>query len=166
MTDSVLRDALSAASGRGARNAGVLGGGTFLMGALAGLCGLLRVEPAMRHWRPGMWAAYGGMTCFFLGVGALVVVSALFVMPRRGREVVDRVFQRPDTIARVWLRLVKSRYNQADRPGQLGVGTSLCFDTTDGRHYQIVVPGAQAEALLDAVVVRVPGVKVGPPGGA
>ena len=92
MTDAELRETLTAASRRGARNAGVLGGGTFLMGALAALCGLLRVEPAMRHWRTGTWAAYGGMTCFLLGVG-----------------------------------------------------TSLCVDTTDGKHFQLVVPGARAE---------------------
>lgn len=163
MTDQALRDTLTAASRGTSRNAALVGFGTLGMGGLSGLCGLLRLDPDMRHWKMMMWAAYAGMTLFFLGVGVLMIGSALFILPRKGNDLVDRVFNRPDTVARVWLLLIKSKYNPNDQAGQLGVATSLCLDTTDGVHHQITVRGAEAETILAAIVARAPNAKVGPP---
>lgn len=163
MTDAELEAALRRATKGSVTGALVVGGGTFAMGVLAALCGVFRWDPGMRHYRPGMWVAYGAMVLFFGGAGSLVVLSGLFWMPRRGREFVDRVMRRPETLTRVWLLLVKSKYNPADSPGQIGVGTSLCAQSSDGKHYQFVVKGADARALLAAVAARAPKAVVGPP---
>ena len=140
----------------------VLGFGTLGMGAVAGLCGIFRVDPDMRTFRPPMWAAYGGMVCFFVVVGLLIIVSSAVLVSRKGRDFVDRVMRRPETLSRLYLLVVRSRYNPNREPGQLGVGTSIVAETTDGKHFLFTVPGKEAEALLQAIASRAPGALIGP----
>lgn len=163
MTDAELEAALRSASGGTQRGALVVGAGTTVMGVLAGLCGAFRWDHEMVRWKTTMWVAYGGMVCFFLGIGALMIVVALFVQPRKGRELVERVLQRPETISRVWLIVHKHKYNPATQPGQLGTATALGVNTTDQRHYQVNVPGARAREILQAIAARAPQAEIGPP---
>ncbi len=163
MTDLELESALRRVTRRSIAGILVVGAGTFAMGLFAALCGALRLDPDMRHYSALMWAAYGGMVCFFCAVGLLMAVSAVFVVPRRGRQFVERVMKRPETISRLWLILAKHKYNPADQPGQLGTSTSLAAQTVDDKHFQFMVPGDEAEALLQAIAARAPGAKIGPP---
>jgi hypothetical protein len=133
------------------------------MGGAAALCGLLRVDPGMRHYSMGMWAVYAIAVALALGFGLLITSSALVLVPRRGNDFVDRVMHRPETLTRVWLLLVKHKYNPNSAPGQLGVGTSICAQTSDNKHFQFMVRGADANELLVAIAQRAPGIAVGPP---
>ncbi|MDP2310625.1 MAG: hypothetical protein Q8P18_31690 [Pseudomonadota bacterium] len=163
MTDAELEASLRRVT-RGSAAAGlVVGAGTLAMGVLAAMCGLFGWDVEMATYSTTMWVAYGGMVCFFTAVGLLMAASSLILVPRRGNDFVNRVMRRPETLARVWLLLVKSNLNPNNAPGQLGVGTSLCAITTDNKHFQFVVPGRDAEALIAEIVARAPHVRVGPP---
>ncbi len=163
MTDQELETHLRRATRGSVGGIVLVGGGTGAMGLFAGLCGLFRGDPGMRHYSPGMWLAYGLVVTFFCGVGALMVVSGLFIVPRKGEDFIDRVLRRPESFTRLWLLLAKSKYNPADAPGQLGVSTSLCADTDDGKHFQFMVKGGEARALLAELSARAPQATLGPP---
>lgn len=143
----------------------LIGAGTFGMGFLAMLCGLFRVDPDMRHYSHTMWIAYILMVLFFSGVGGLMVISGFFIVPRRGNDFVDRVLHRPETLTRIWLLLIKSQYTPNAQPGQLGVNTSLCAQTNDGKQFQFTVKGAIAQNLLNEIAQRAPHAQIGPPNG-
>jgi hypothetical protein len=162
MDDATLEAALQRMTRRTGSGGLFVGFGTLAMGAVAGLCGVFRVDPDMRAFRPPMWAAYGGMVCFFIAVGLLMIVSSVVLVPKKGRDFVDRVMRRPETLSRLYLQVVRSRYNPNREPGQLGVGTSIVAETTDGKHFLFTVPGAEAEALLQAIAARAPGALIGP----
>lgn len=140
-----------------------VGTGTFLLGFFAGVCGVFRGDPDMRHYSHAMWLAYALMVAFFGGVGLLTMVWGLFVVPRNGNDFVNRVLHHPETITRIWLLLVKSNYTPANQPGQLGVSTSLCARTQDGKHFQFMVNGRQAQTLLEEIARRAPNATLGPP---
>lgn len=163
MTDRELEAELRKATRGSVAGIVLVGGGTGAMGVFAGLCGLFRGDPDMRHYSPPMWLAYAVMVAFFCGVGAVMVFSGLFIVPRKGDDFVDRVLRRPGCFTRLWLLLAKSKYNPADSPGQIGVSTSLCADTDDGKHFQFMVKGAIADALLAELSRRAPQATVGPP---
>ncbi len=102
MDDATLEATLHRVTKRTGFGGAVVGVGTFGMGVIAALCGLFRVDPGMRRFGAGMWAGYGGMVCFFVVVGAAMVVSSVLIVPRKGAELVDRVMRRPETLARIW----------------------------------------------------------------
>ena len=163
MTNSELESTLRQMTRGSVTGILLVGAGTFAMGFLAMLCGLFRVDPDMRHYSHGMWIAYVLMVLFFSGIGGLMVVSGVFIVPRKGNDFVDRVLHRPETITRIWLLLVKSQYTPGNQPGQLGVGTSLCAQTSDGKHFQFTVKGAIAQELLNEIAQRAPNALIGPP---
>jgi hypothetical protein len=135
----------------------------YLCGLLAIACGLFRWDPDMASYGPGMWVGYAGVVCLFLATGLGVTVAAVLIVPRKAEDFVERVRRRPHTIFRLWLLLVKHKYNPANKTGQLGVGTSLFAQTTDNKHFQFVIHGQSAEALLAAIAERNKDVVLGPP---
>lgn len=163
MTDAELEATLRKAIGRSTASTLVIGIGVFLLGLFALACGLFRWDPEMNSYGPGMWAGYAGVVCLMLATGVGVVVSAVLILPRKAEDFIERVMKRPYTITRLWLLLVKHKYNPADKSGQLGVGTSLCAQTSDNKHFQFVIHGKNAEALLSAIAARNKDVRIGPP---
>jgi hypothetical protein len=163
MTDAQLQAALRAALRRSTASTFLLGVGIFLLGLLALACGLFRWDPEMNSYGPGMWAGYAGVVCLFCATGMGMVVAAVLILPRKAEDFIDRVIRRPHTIKRLWLHLVKHKYNPNNKTGQLGVDTSLCAETTDNRHFQFVVHGPNAEALMMAIAARNTDVLLGPP---
>ena len=163
MNDQQLEAELRRATRGSIAGISLVGVGTFVMGLFAGLCGFFRWDPEMAEYGTGTWVAYIAMVVFFLVVGFGMGVAAVFVVPRKGRDFVDRVMRRPESFSRLWLLLVKHKYNPASAPGQVGVGTSLCADTVDGVHFQFMVKGANADGLLQAIAARAPNAKLGPP---
>ena len=163
MTDDQLQAALRTTLRRSTASTFLLGVGIFLLGMLELACGLFRWNPEMNSYGPGMWAGYASVVCLFCATGLGRVVAAVLILPRKAEDFIDRVIRRPHTIRRLWLYLAKYKYNRHNQTGQLGVGTSRCAQTTDGKQFQFVVHGNNAEALLEAVANRNRDVLLGPP---
>lgn len=163
MTDAELEATLRKAIQRSTASTLVIGVGVSLMGMLALACGLFRWDPEMNSYGAGMWAGYAGVVCVMLATGVGVVASAVLILPRKAEDFIERVTKRPYTITRLWLLLVKHKHNPANKTGQLGVGTSLCAQTSDNKHFQFVIHGPNAQQLLQAIADRNKDVILGPP---